>query len=92
VADDVGALDFQRVHQRDHVGGHAVDGVAAAARVALPDAAMVVGDDVELAGERRHLVAPKRRGAAEPGDEQDRKSAALALVIQRAVADRDTCH
>ena len=49
---------------------------------------MIVGDDVELLGEGGNLVAPKRRKPAQPGDQQDRKAAAMPLVMNRAVADR----
>ena len=59
MADDMGPLDLERIHQSDHIGRHAIDCEAAARRVALPDPAMVMGYDVELAREGRRLVLPE---------------------------------
>ena len=92
MADDVGALDLQRIHQADHIGRHAVDRKAAARRVALPDAAMIMGYDVELARESRDLLLPKRGKTAQSSDKQHGEPDPLPLVIERALASDDSRH
>lgn len=71
VSDEMGALDAERIHQADHIRRHTLDGVADAALIALPDAAMIEGHDLEPLGESGDLVLPKRCEPAKPGDEQD---------------------
>jgi hypothetical protein len=92
MADDVGPLDLERIHQPHHIGRHAVDREAAARHIALPDAAVIVGDDIEFPGEGGDLVLPERGKPAQPRDEQDGKPDTLPLVIERAVADHDSRH
>jgi hypothetical protein len=53
------ALDVEPVHQPDYVGRHPVDRVSNPTLVALPDAAMIEGDDLEPFGERSYLIPPK---------------------------------
>ncbi len=92
MADDMGALDFEGVHQPNHIGRHAVDGKAAARQIALPDAAMVVGDDVEILGEGSDLILPERGKPGQSRHEHDGKPDTLPLVIERAVANNDSRH
>ena len=92
MTDDMGALDIERVHQPEHIGRHAVDGKAAARQIALSDAAMIVGDDVEILGESRDLVLPKRGKPGQSRHEHDGKPDTLPLIIERAIADNDSRH
>src|SRR5580704_13091953 len=60
--------------------------------MALADAPMVEPHGLELAGDGWKLLAPERRLAGQAADEDDRKPAAMPLVIEVAVADRDARH
>ena len=88
----MGAFDLKGIHQPHDIGRHAVDGEPAARDIALADAAMVVGDDIEFPGEGGDLVLPERGKPAQPRNEQDGKSDTLPLIIKRAVADYDSGH
>src|ERR1051325_3770842 len=92
MTDDMGALDLERVHQPDCIGRHAIDGETAAGGIALPDPAMIVGNDVELAAESRGLILPIGGKPAQPRDEHHGEADPLPLVIQLAVADQDPRH
>jgi hypothetical protein len=92
MTDDMGALDLERVHQPEHIGRHAVDGKAAARQIALSDAAMVMGDDVEILGEGGNLILPERGKPGQSRHEEDGKPDTLPLIIERAIADNDSRH
>ena len=81
MADDVRFGNTKRVEQRNRIGGQALDHVVHAFEIALPDAAMIVGDDAVRPREARHLVAPKARITGEARDEEHGKAIAFALVI-----------
>src|SRR6516225_2519224 len=60
--------------------------------IAMTKAAMVKNDDFEALSKSGDLVLPERPEAAESGDEQNRKTHAVPLVIERAVTDRNPGH
>src|SRR5437867_9575419 len=59
---------------------------------ALPGAAVVVYDDAEMGGEVRDLTRPEGAHPAEPGHQQQGRSATVLLVVQLGVADGDRWH
>jgi len=60
--------------------------------IALPNAAVIMHDYLEAFGENRDLIAPKRAITAETGDEEDRESNPMSLVVKLTIADRDARH
>ncbi|MBV8590450.1 MAG: hypothetical protein JO212_10400 [Acetobacteraceae bacterium] len=48
----------------------------------MANAAMIESDNFEALAKNRDLVLPEGREPAEPGNEQDRETDALPLVIQ----------
>ncbi len=87
MADHMSPADFERIQQPDGIDRHPLDGVAHSRRIALPDAAVIEGDDLEPLAEGGHLFRPERRKPAESRNEQDGEAHALALVIERALSD-----
>src|ERR1700730_17933656 len=87
MSNDMATLDLEPVQQSDHVGRHPLDRVADPALVALTDAAMVEGDDLEPLTEGCDLVLPERCETTKSRYEHDGKAHAVPLVIERAVAD-----
>ena len=87
MADDMSASDLERVEERHRVHCHPLDGVAHPCRIALPDAAVIKGHDLEPLGEGSDLILPEGRKPAEPRYEQDGEAHALALIIERALSD-----
>ena len=70
-ADDVRALDAERVHQRRGVLGEVLDAVLARRRLRLPDAAVVERRDAPAVAQARDLIDPARALVGEAGDEDD---------------------
>jgi hypothetical protein len=66
MTDDMRPLDLERIHQRDHVVGHAVHGEPDPARVALADAPVIMSDHIELFRERRHWSCQNEAKPARP--------------------------
>ena len=92
-AEHVRALDLERVEQRDRVGGEIGGRDTAVAGAALADAAVVVGDDLEVALElAQERLAPVRAVAAHPLDQQQRLAVAAALDMQLASGDGHSRH
>jgi hypothetical protein len=87
MSNDMPALDVEPVHQPNYVSRHPVDRVSNPTLVALPDAAMIEGDDLEPFGERSYLIPPKGSEAAEPRYEHDGEADAVSLTIERAVTN-----
>src|SRR6266849_2142991 len=85
MSNDMATLDLESVQQSDHVGRHSFDRVADPPLVALPDAAMVEGDDLEPLAEGCDLVLPERSETAKRGYEHDGKAHAVPLIVDRAV-------
>src|SRR6266851_440011 len=86
------ALQPERIHQADDISGHPVNRVRDTRMIALPNAAVIMHDYLEAFGENRDLIAPKRAITAETGDEEDRESNPMSLVIKLTIADRDARH
>jgi hypothetical protein len=84
-ADQRSAIDVQEAQQRVQIFDV---GIRCARRRRFAEAANVVANDAVLAGERGELVVPDT--AVEPGpvDEDDGRSGAARLIVQRPVLDR----
>ena len=92
MTDHVRPIDAKRVHEPDEIGRHAFHRVGRLGAIALADAAVVVRDDIEAAGEASNLLAPERGLAAETTDENDGKASAFTLVVDMAIADGGSRH
>ena len=53
---------------------------------------MVKGDDFEALSKSGDLILPEGSEATEPGNEQDGKTHAMPLVVERAVTDGNPGH
>ena len=60
--------------------------------IALPYAPVVEDDGLELAGDGGELLAPEGRLPRKTADKDHRKPAAMPLVIEVAIANRDARH
>ena len=81
------AVDAEGVHEAHRVVGHHGRAVRHVRRVALPDSAIVEGDDAILRGERRNLQPPREMVAAEAHDEHQRVAGARLEIEHLDVAD-----
>jgi hypothetical protein len=81
VADEMRALDLEVVHHRHKIIRHLIDGIADARAGAVAGATMIVHNRPVARGEGRNVRRPIAAGAAEPGDQQHRRTAAVRFVV-----------
>jgi hypothetical protein len=85
-ADHGESLMTERVHQPDEVVGERAGVVAVLRLVGEADAALVDGDDLEVAGQRRHDQTPVVPTARPAVDQQQRRAVAADHGVQAHVA------
>ena len=92
-AQHVRGLPPERVEQAGGVVGELDDGERVGLRRRIADAAVVVGDDVEVVAQAaEERLAPREVRPAHPLDEQQRLAGAAALVEQRDPVDGGLWH
>ena len=92
MADPVGALDTELVHQADGIGRHLVDRIVDLRIGALPATAVIVDDGAVAVRKGRDLLKPDRPAAAEAGHEHDRVAVTGFFVKNFGVADINFWH
>ena len=81
-AEDVEALEPQRVGEPERVGGHVGDLVGPVGIRALPDVAVVEDDPAVAGGERLELERPGQVVGREAHDAEQRLTLPVLLVVQ----------
>ena len=88
MADKMCTLDLEMVHHRHKVIRYLIDGIADARAGAAAGAAMIVHDRLVARGEGRDVWRAIAAYAAEPRDQQNRRTAAVRFVVDFPLRDR----